>query len=108
LHQLIEDRIGIAVLEAGKQQQVIIFRRQSAPQFLEHVGIEQVFEIGHHHCDDARARGDERAGDGIGSVAQGFRRFEHLGAGFRGNGRARGKAARNSGLGHTGEACHLR
>lgn len=63
---------------ADKDQQVVAILLQPLCQLFEHRRVKQVFDVGQHQADDARAPRDQTAGMGVGLVAQLARGLLHL------------------------------
>ncbi|MNE23445.1 hypothetical protein D3C80_1166990 [compost metagenome] len=70
LQQLGHQRVGIPSGRDHEQQQLLAGLAQLQGERLKHRGVERIAHVAHHQGNDAGAPPVQRAGDGIGSIAQ--------------------------------------
>ncbi len=104
LQQGIDQLVGVPLPPGGEHQQVQPLLGKADRQGVERFEIEGVARVAHHHADDARLAGDQRAGVQVGPVAELLGRLEHLVAGQLGDARPRRIGARDRRLRNPGQA----
>ena len=100
-------RLGVAVAIPGRDQDAIAAGGRGQVEPVQHVGEEEVVEVGDHHPDVEGAALDEASGDGVGPVAKRFGGREHRLPAGGAHGPLTAHHARDQGLGDARSLGHV-